>query len=162
MAIITSHRLGFKKTILLLPTPETGKLFSLPDLYKLLEKDKKIWSKVNIMKSQVAKKSKMKQILYRRCQLFLTGKIVWDIKYNLSTRETSVTFPALRDFLFDPGEVPCIQLTTVTTFDILLKPEVFQSNWLFNNLIIYWKKKVVNKLQGCSQLFLPCWFSSHL
>lgn len=63
------------------------------------------------MKSQVAKKSKMKLILYRRCQIFLTGKIVWDIKYNLSTRETGVTFPALAEILFDPGGVPCIQLT---------------------------------------------------
>lgn len=42
MAIITSHRLGFKKTTLQFPTPETGKLFSLPDLYYLLEEDKKI------------------------------------------------------------------------------------------------------------------------
>lgn len=81
------------------------------------------------MKSQVAKKSKMKQILYRRCQLFLTEKIVWDTKYNLSTRETGVTFPAVAEiFFFDLGEVPCIQLTTVKTFDILLKLEVFQSN----------------------------------
>lgn len=32
MAKITSHRLGFKKTTLQFPTPETGKLFSLPDL----------------------------------------------------------------------------------------------------------------------------------
>lgn len=52
------------------------------------------------MKSQVAKKSKMKQIPERRCQLFLTGKIVWDIKYNLTTRETGVTLPALAEIFF--------------------------------------------------------------
>lgn len=39
----------------------------------------------------------MNRFFRENVSFFLTGKIVWDIKYNLSTRETGVTFPVLAE-----------------------------------------------------------------